>query len=208
MEIFDYKESKLHYSFAYPKRKFRIFNHPSTFELVEIQLICKTEHLWHDASSKQIKRERPQFSTCFTMKFQDFKNPEKTRQTLHNQLRTCKFPSFECKMIVDELIELAHKYRNRSVVVGDRRVLELGVRLDMSHMYKQIYEKYDSNIIARTLSSINCEICEEAVYGGSAIIKMCKHIFHFNCMKSWLDRNIGCPTCSHDRTEYLDFISF
>ncbi|KAK4376723.1 hypothetical protein RND71_003019 [Anisodus tanguticus] len=196
MEIFVYEESKLHYTFGLPKKKSRNNSNPHAFELVEIQLICKSEHLWLDVSGKKNIRKCPQISTCITMESKDFKNPEKTRRAMHDQLRNCQFPLFECKVIVDELIELANQHCNRSVLVDDRRVLNLGVKFDMSRRYKQI-KKNDSNAMAKTHLKKSCKICEEDIFGGSAIIKMpCKHIFHFNCMKDWLERNIGCPTCN------------
>lgn len=196
MEIFAYDESKLHYKFGWPKNKPR--NSNPSFELVEIQLIFKMEHLWHDLSGKKKKTERPQISTCITMESQDFKNPEKTRRVIHDQLKICQFPLFECKLIVDELIELARKNSNRSVLVNDRLMLKLGVMFDMSHRYHQTNEN-DRNAMSRTFPTKNCKICEECIFGGSAIIKMpCKHMFHFNCMKNWLERNIGCPTCTYN----------
>ncbi|CAN4124411.1 unnamed protein product [Withania somnifera] len=196
MEIFVYEESKLHYTLGWPKKKPRNSHHPCGFELVEIQLICKTEHHWHDISGKQNKCERPDIATCFAMESQDFNNPEKTHRTIRDRLRNFQFPLFECKVVVDELIELAHEYTNRSVLVKDRYVLKLGIKFDMSHRYKQIKEN-DSNAMVKIYSTKSCKICDEGIFGGSPIIKMsCKHMFHFNCVKKWLEGNIGCPTCS------------
>ncbi|XP_059315474.1 uncharacterized protein LOC132066106 [Lycium ferocissimum] len=198
MEIFAYEECKLHYTFGWPKMKpTNSQDPPPAFDLVEIQLICKVEHLWRNLSGKKMRScELPQISTCITMESQYFKNPEKTRLAIHDRLKSFQFPLFECKVIVDELIQLAHEHSDRLVFIKDRYVLNLGVKIDMSHRYKQINEN-DRNAMARTLPTKNCKICDEGIFGGSPIIKMpCKHIFHFNCMKNWLERNIGCPTCT------------
>jgi len=99
-------------------------------------------------------------------------------------------------VIVDELIKSAHKYSHCSVLVDHRYVLGLGVKINMSYIYKQINEN-DSNVMAKTISTKSCKICEEDIFGGSSIIKMtCKHMFHLNCMKILFDRNKSCPTCT------------
>ncbi|CAN4094692.1 unnamed protein product [Withania somnifera] len=103
------------------------------------------------------------------MESQDFKNPEKTHRAIHDHLRSCQFPLFECKVVVDELIESAHEYSNRSMLTDHRYVLKHGIKFDIS-MYKKIKEN-DSNAMET-------------------------HMFHFNCMKNGLERNICCPTCN------------
>jgi len=48
----------------------------------------------------------------------------------------------------------------------------------------------------------NCTICLEDFNGSMEVIFLfCKHIFHFNCLKDWLDKNIlmpKCPNCNYN----------
>lgn len=195
MEIFAYEESNLYYTLGCPENPPINLHNSFAFELVVIQFICEIGHRLYDISGKLYKHECPQISTCFTMESQDFTNPEKTYQVIHDQLQNFQVPLiFKFKVIVDELIELAHKYSHCSVLFDDRYVLGLGVKINMSHIYKQINENDISNEMAQTKS---CKICVEDIFGGSTILKMsCKHMFHLNCMKKLFDRNISCPSCT------------
>jgi len=38
-----------------------------------------------------------------------------------------------------------------------------------------------------------CIICREEMDSGKKL--PCGHIFHFNCLRSWLERQQSCPTC-------------
>ncbi|KAL3368189.1 hypothetical protein AABB24_009191, partial [Solanum stoloniferum] len=160
-ETFVYEESNLHYSFGWsktkPKNSKNSKNRRPTLELIKILLICKTEHIWRNLSGKsKTSRKRPRISTSITMESQDFKDPEKTCLAIYNELKKCQFPVFECKVMVDELIELAHKYIHRSVLVDDRYMLKLGVKINMLHKYKQIKENYDRNFLAKNIPNKSC----------------------------------------------------
>lgn len=165
--------------------------------LVKMLLICKAKHVCHNLSGKKYtSRKHPQISTSITVDSQDFKNPQKICLAIYDELRNSDFPVFDCKMIVDELIKLANKYSNRSTFVDDRYVLKLGIKIDVSHVYQQI-NKNDRMALKKVVHTKNCNVCEKDIFGGSSIVKMsCKHMFHFKCMKNWLDRNIGCPICT------------
>ena len=49
--------------------------------------------------------------------------------------------------------------------------------------------------------SSNCTICLEDYTLNSKVIRLpCKHIFHFNCLKDWLFKNLllpKCPNCNY-----------
>lgn len=43
---------------------------------------------------------------------------------------------------------------------------------------------------------IECSVCkEEFADGETAIDMVCTHIFHKNCIESWLEKHNNCPTC-------------
>ena len=65
--------------------------------------------------------------------------------------------------------------------------------------YKHI-QKYDSR------RETECAICIEE-FKRNDIIKefyKCRHIFHKDCLKSWLKRSNVCPLCKHDLTEDIN----
>ena len=67
------------------------------------------------------------------------------------------------------------------------------------YQYKHI-QKYDSR------RETECAICLEE-FKRNDIIKefyKCKHIFHKDCLKSWLKRSNCCPLCKHDLTEDIN----
>ena len=80
----------------------------------------------------------------------------------------------------------------------DKKKQDLFLEMD-EYQYKHI-QKYDSR------RETSCAICIED-FKGTDIIKAfykCEHIFHKNCLKSWLKRSNLCPLCKHDLTEDIN----
>ena len=80
----------------------------------------------------------------------------------------------------------------------DKKKDELFLEMDQ-YQYKHI-QKYDSR------RETECAICLEE-FKRNDIIKefyKCKHIFHKDCLKSWLKRSNCCPLCKHDLTEDIN----
>lgn len=45
----------------------------------------------------------------------------------------------------------------------------------------------------------NCSVCKDNFESGQTIIKIpCKHIFHDECIKPWLNERNSCPTCRYE----------
>ena len=51
-----------------------------------------------------------------------------------------------------------------------------------------------------------CVICQEPFEDGCIMrkIKKCNHSFHMNCLDTWLERKITCPTCRCDIREHTN----
>lgn len=49
----------------------------------------------------------------------------------------------------------------------------------------------------------NCAICQDAMEEGQTvrIIRYCSHKFHQECIDTWLQSHVTCPTCRHDIRE-------
>lgn len=48
-----------------------------------------------------------------------------------------------------------------------------------------------------------CAVCQDTITEGDAIrrINACSHVFHIQCIDTWLQRNVRCPVCRHDIRE-------
>jgi hypothetical protein len=46
----------------------------------------------------------------------------------------------------------------------------------------------------------NCAICQDPMNKDQEVrtITYCNHMFHIDCIDTWLGRNIHCPCCRHD----------
>jgi hypothetical protein len=45
-----------------------------------------------------------------------------------------------------------------------------------------------------------CTICQDRMEAGSEarVIRICDHRFHIECIDTWFERSVFCPTCRHD----------
>ena len=92
-------------------------------------------------------------------------------------------------------------FNNKNLSDFDKKKDELFLEMDQ-YQYKHI-QKYDSR------RETECAICLEE-FKRNDIIKefyKCKHIFHKECLKSWLKRSNECPLCKHDLTEDIKKMS-
>ncbi|KAG9457603.1 hypothetical protein H6P81_002111 [Aristolochia fimbriata] len=54
-------------------------------------------------------------------------------------------------------------------------------------------------ILVRLGSETECAVCRENLVIGDKMQELpCKHLFHPNCLKPWLDENNSCPICRHE----------
>uniref|UniRef100_A0A6C0D9I0 RING-type domain-containing protein n=1 Tax=viral metagenome TaxID=1070528 RepID=A0A6C0D9I0_9ZZZZ len=58
-----------------------------------------------------------------------------------------------------------------------------------------------SSIVESLNNSDNCAICQDSlIQDGRQVrrIHACHHMFHDNCVNTWFNNNVRCPTCRHD----------
>lgn len=101
-----------------------------------------------------------------------------------------------CKKIFDELNAMAQNSRDCLVLVDGRPVLQLTVKVIL--LYRYVLMKNNSNcvIISTNSSEGNCLLCKNELVGNLKVTRMsCSHMFHINCIRTWLMENNGCPSC-------------
>lgn len=59
----------------------------------------------------------------------------------------------------------------------------------------------DSSIQTINSTTSNCAICQESISSDACQIRQCGHIYHRDCILSWLNVNVRCPVCRHDIRE-------
>lgn len=60
--------------------------------------------------------------------------------------------------------------------------------------------------IVSTAQDNLCTICQDNIETGQQArkINLCRHIFHKDCIDTWLQTNVHCPTCRHDIRDMED----
>ena len=94
---------------------------------------------------------------------------------------------------------------NSNVLFNDKNLSDFDKKkdnlfLEMDQFQYKHIQKYDSR------RETECAICIEE-FKRNDIIKefyKCRHIFHKDCLKSWLKRSNVCPLCKHDLTEDIN----
>ena len=65
---------------------------------------------------------------------------------------------------------------------------------------KILYIIKRDNFISYTANCVKCQICLQTLENAQMIETPCKHIYHFNCLKTNLKYNRNCPLCRCDFT--------
>jgi hypothetical protein len=58
-----------------------------------------------------------------------------------------------------------------------------------------------TTIVSVTNTNELCAICQESLHLENTRVRKinhCSHMFHDNCISTWLNTNVHCPTCRHD----------
>nr|XP_016488539.1 PREDICTED: RING-H2 finger protein ATL16-like [Nicotiana tabacum] len=138
----------------------------------------------------------PKISTSLTLETHNFANKEEARETIFKVLKNWHASDINCKKIFDELNAMAQNSRDCLVLVDGRPVLQLTVKVIL--LYRYVLMKNNSNcvIISTNSSEGNCLLCKNELVGNLKVTRMsCSHMFHINCIRTWLMENNGCPSC-------------
>lgn len=64
-------------------------------------------------------------------------------------------------------------------------------------------EQINHSVEAIPNATGDCAICQDAITTNAARIRHCGHIYHRNCLVTWLSMSVRCPQCRHDIREGL-----
>nr|XP_009790553.1 PREDICTED: RING-H2 finger protein ATL16-like [Nicotiana sylvestris] len=139
----------------------------------------------------------PKISTSMTLETHDFANKEEARETIFKVLKNWHASDINCKKIFDELNAMAQNSRDYCLVLVDGRpTLQLTVKVILLYRYVQMGSNNNGVIISTNSSDGNCLLCKNELVGNLKVTGMlCSHMFHINCIRTWLRENNGCPSC-------------
>ena len=50
-------------------------------------------------------------------------------------------------------------------------------------------------------SQQSCSICQDAIASDGARLRVCQHVYHRACIRTWFDASVRCPVCRRDIRE-------
>lgn len=62
-------------------------------------------------------------------------------------------------------------------------------------------EQINQSVEALPNGTGDCAICQEGITTNAARIRNCGHVYHRNCLVTWLSMSVRCPVCRHDIRE-------
>ncbi|RNA42947.1 E3 ubiquitin- ligase AMFR-like [Brachionus plicatilis] len=88
-----------------------------------------------------------------------------------------------------------------------RLVIDLQKRMKRHSNYLKILDKMEKKIPWATQEELNlndntCAVCWEIMERARRL--PCSHMFHHNCLRSWLEQDTSCPTCRKSLQENKD----
>ena len=93
--------------------------------------------------------------------------------------------------------------------VLQRREPNLQDFLEQNVIIHPTQEQIDNTTMITTASTQNdnCAICQDEIEEGQYMrtINHCRHSFHQECIDTWFQRNVRCPSCRHDIRDSLDY---
>ncbi|MCD7470388.1 hypothetical protein HAX54_010188 [Datura stramonium] len=210
MQVYINQNPKFTYELEKPIRR-PGFNSSSEPKFIQINFFCINHHNWNSRKrppNPNMVVKSPKISTCITMEVHEFASNDKARETIYKVLKNWHASDVNCKKILEELNEMAHKSRDCLVLVDGRPALQLTVKVTLFNHYVSMGKKNSNDMITSTSGGGNCLLCQNELVGDSKVTKMsCSHMFHINCIKAWLGENNGCPSCAANVNDLDDMIS-
>ena len=102
---------------------------------------------------------------------------------------------YRSENILNQIVNINTNIENQKKEIEDKKKIELLFNTKISKI------KYSSNIIENANTS--CSICLENFIENESMVTLtsCNHIFHYDCLKKWSEKNTGhfkCPNCNYD----------
>ena len=78
----------------------------------------------------------------------------------------------------------------------------------IEQLYKTVLrpQKFTNELLSQNCENTICSICTDnyEIEKSQVMITPCKHIFHYDCLKPWIDNNILSPKCPNCNYNILD----
>lgn len=102
------------------------------------------------------------------------------------------------------IVKKENRKDNADNSLGEIREKNVNSNLDTSSLEIVLpTEKYPLYIkILKKLKSFFSKCCESKQ--KEFMLTPCKHLFHRECLKIWMEKKNGCPVCRHDLPQYND----
>lgn len=92
-------------------------------------------------------------------------------------------------------------FKNRRKLIGMFDKLPKFNQENFFKIMKQKHPEKDSKEISNFFDeklTDSCSICFDRLTKGSALMTKCDHVFHYRCIRRWLNQNHNCPMCKQD----------
>ena len=123
-----------------------------------------------------------------------------------NQFRPAERPGVYNQFMLNErmYLELLYRVLNQEIRIGQNTqqvVLNIPASfLDPIAVSASAAQIADS-LRAMEHPSGTCAICQDSITTNGTEIRQCGHMYHRECITSWLTMSVRCPVCRHDIRE-------
>ncbi|KAJ4982063.1 hypothetical protein NE237_032900 [Protea cynaroides] len=111
----------------------------------------------------------------------------------------CRRRRFRCLHIIVELkVQRVIYYRTRSIDQDleelEAILVDIQASTSQSSIHAWEFKKFDDH--KKEGESSTCTICIDEFVSGVDITRLpCRHVFHNECIRKWLENNDSCPLC-------------
>lgn len=114
-----------------------------------------------------------------------------TRQSYNNHIQQSNINT-NMQVNIDQLRSNIAEIEENTREYMDQITINIDNNIFNFNEYKK---KYSENI---TLDNNVCSICLEVINNNYFCFKKCNHVYHNECLKTWLNIKKCCPNCRHN----------
>lgn len=126
---------------------------------------------------------------------------------------SCSICVYKCKRIIVRNANIRNNERRTQIQTSRANIQQDDSEENIKSKNKILLEKlFDSELKSQKYTdSLNefkssCTICIESFNEESLVaVLFCKHIFHFECLKDWVNKNLIHPKCPNCNFNLIDF---
>ena len=66
------------------------------------------------------------------------------------------------------------------------------------------HQQINNNLVPYAGDRCTCAICQDDVTSDGVSLRLCNHVYHESCIRTWFSTSVRCPVCRRDiRTDHL-----